>query len=299
MLSPGEAVLNKEAAEHMGRGAIAHLNQLGLMKMAMKQQAPSATEGMGGSPPVGTASAAPQTQPVLHAAAGDADVINNAQMQNGGFVGLGSGFGFGMFGGSPAGFGPASDSDIAMSRANAAPMSQPITSNLSNNGFQPVNSNSGFETLTPNHFAMGTPQVPDAPSAKEMRQTADNKQPAKGGMMGNGNGVLAMLQGMGVQHYAAGVEEVMPMNAQWEGLDPAPVGGMPPASKSAQHYAKGAAKVKSKAGKGQMMPPPASAIAPPQVPNAPGALPPNGGTAPSGPSVPSMPAMLQNSTLPS
>lgn len=44
MLAPGEAVLNKGAAEHMGRGMIAALNKLGLSKMA--NGAPTPAKGM-------------------------------------------------------------------------------------------------------------------------------------------------------------------------------------------------------------------------------------------------------------
>lgn len=40
MLAPGEAVLNKGAAEHMGRGAIETLNAIGLHKMGMAPGAP-------------------------------------------------------------------------------------------------------------------------------------------------------------------------------------------------------------------------------------------------------------------
>jgi hypothetical protein len=48
MLAPGEAVLNKGAAEHVGRGLIAHLNQIGAARMA-EQGAPP--DGMKGMPP--------------------------------------------------------------------------------------------------------------------------------------------------------------------------------------------------------------------------------------------------------
>ena len=41
MLAPGEAVLNKGAAEHMGRGMIKQLNDLGLAKMGVAQDAKS------------------------------------------------------------------------------------------------------------------------------------------------------------------------------------------------------------------------------------------------------------------
>lgn len=55
MLSPGEAVLNRGAAEHVGRGVIAHLNQIGLMKMQPGGQPP-------GTMPPAQAGAAPAPQ---------------------------------------------------------------------------------------------------------------------------------------------------------------------------------------------------------------------------------------------
>ena len=41
MLAPGEAVLNKGAAEHVGRGKIAKLNKIGLKKMGVPAGTPS------------------------------------------------------------------------------------------------------------------------------------------------------------------------------------------------------------------------------------------------------------------
>jgi hypothetical protein len=51
MLSPGEAVLNKGAAEHVGRGIIEHLNKIGLMRMAATNAG-----GTGGQPAAQAAS---------------------------------------------------------------------------------------------------------------------------------------------------------------------------------------------------------------------------------------------------
>jgi hypothetical protein len=51
MLAPGEAVLNRGAADHMGRGAIAALNALGAHTMTMQGTPPQMPPGGAGGPP--------------------------------------------------------------------------------------------------------------------------------------------------------------------------------------------------------------------------------------------------------
>lgn len=46
-LAPGEAVLNKGAAEHIGRDFIEHINQIGLQKMGMPAAGPAKGKGKG------------------------------------------------------------------------------------------------------------------------------------------------------------------------------------------------------------------------------------------------------------
>lgn len=50
-LAPGEAVLNKAAAEHVGRGLIAVLNQLGAQKMGMAPSGPDPGQSVNNRPP--------------------------------------------------------------------------------------------------------------------------------------------------------------------------------------------------------------------------------------------------------
>lgn len=105
LLSPGEAVLNRGAAEHVGRGIIAHLNAIGLQRMAQQGLA-SPAPAAGGEKPKAKSKAAPSKGAPAKYAGGIADVIGRlfghamqqdsarmtgVQEANGGPVGLGGG----------------------------------------------------------------------------------------------------------------------------------------------------------------------------------------------------------------
>jgi len=172
--------------------------------------------------------------------------------------------------GSNAGVIPGGQNGFAQPRVNDA------GTNLSNNGFQPAPQ--PYNGPRPDYSSVSM-----APAG-----TANSFQPLNAPQGFAAGGIVQQMHAMGVPHYAAGIEEVMPMD--WSGSTGGTVGGMPPAAQ----YAKGTSKVKKggKSGAGGAPPMPMSAMAPPQVPNAPGALPPGGGAAPPAPAMPMMPGQL-------
>jgi len=193
MLSPGEAVLNREAAEHIGRGVIAHLNEIGLAKAAMKAQTDGQpmTPGDPQTPPMhqgggpqqmpfpvpGHADGATTIWPGYAGGLTDAQVVVNAQGRNGGnIVGLGGGiFDYLSNVGSTAGQIPGGQSGYLNPRvvdhgSNLAPAGGGFQAAPTGSAFQPAMAPQGFQA-----YATGGMVQPTGGSGG-----VQDKRPAKG-----------------------------------------------------------------------------------------------------------------------
>jgi len=250
MLAPGEAVLNKAAAEHLGRGVISHLNNMGMLKMAADRAAAGGSTSQVQTTSDGQDMHQAMTQPTHSFADGSPYVTNQTNLavdraqaaQGGGMVGLGGGIldGVNPFTGNKIFAGPSgpigqytgpSAADLAAQRAAATPP-QPTY-------FAVPAAPAGFQGMqAPQHFAKGKAKVskggggkapmPDAAQAPQAQQPQQAQAPQPQSPMQGGTDQMPMP----MQNYAMGTEEVRP-NAE---LMP---GGMPMGS----GYAKGTAKV--------------------------------------------------------
>jgi hypothetical protein len=244
MLAPGEAVLNKAAAEHLGRGVIAHLNNMGMLKMAADRAAAGGSTSQVQTTSDGQDMHQAMTQKTQSFAGGSDDVaVARAQQANGtpgGYIGPLSGgildgvnpfTGNKIFAGGNSGpIGPYTGPSAATLEAQRAAAQPPQPTYFA----VPV-APAGFQGMqAPQHFAKGKAKVSKGGGGKapmpEQAQPQQAQAPQPQSPMQGGTDQMPMP--MPMQNYAMGTEEVRP-NAE---LMP---GGMPMGS----GYAKGTAKV--------------------------------------------------------